>query len=146
MEQLTLLSAEALVKISPSQETEQEFMENVLDWQGSILELLQKYSPNGLSGKTYRVSLRQTADEILQKLPMKWQNSGMGSHGECWTHNTLEFPKDDAESSLSDILETGDHLQPFFLSQRACRGILKRANKKNKKLPKLIEEILIRQC
>ena len=38
-------------------------------------------------------------------------------------------------SSLSDILETGDHLRPYFLSAKACLGILRRAEKRGKDLP-----------
>jgi hypothetical protein len=36
---------------------------------------------------------------------------------------------------LSDILETGDVPQRFFLSATACRGILRRAEKRGKTLP-----------
>jgi hypothetical protein len=37
--------------------------------------------------------------------------------------------------SLSDILETGTVPQRFFLSDTACRGILRRADKRGKELP-----------
>jgi hypothetical protein len=59
----------------------------------------------------------------------------MGSPTEFLTLSTLEFPKDAAVCSLSDILETGDVPQRFFLSAIACRGILRRAGKRGKKLP-----------
>jgi hypothetical protein len=36
---------------------------------------------------------------------------------------------------LSDILEIGDVPQRFFLSPRACAGILRRAEKRGKALP-----------
>jgi DNA (cytosine-5)-methyltransferase 1 len=41
----------------------------------------------------------------------------------------------DGVCSLSDILETGDVPRRFFLSARACRGILRRAEKRGKELP-----------
>jgi hypothetical protein len=59
-----------------------------------------------------------------------------------WTLNTLEFPKDAVESSLSDILETGDVPQRYYLSKTACLGILRRAKRRGKSLPKELEMAL----
>jgi hypothetical protein len=42
--------------------------------------------------------------------------------------------KDDGVCSLSDILETGDVPQRFYLSALACAGILRRAEKRGKML------------
>jgi hypothetical protein len=68
-----------------------------------------------------------------------WQNSGMGSPTECLTLSTCEwtalpeqFPSDDGVCSLSDILETGDVPQRYYLSAKACSGILRRADKRGK--------------
>jgi hypothetical protein len=47
----------------------------------------------------------------------------------------LEFPSGAAASSLSDILEIGDVPQRYFLSAKACAGILRRAEKRGKALP-----------
>jgi hypothetical protein len=62
----------------------------------------------------------------------------MGSFTESWTLNTLEFPNVVVESSLLDILETGDVPQKFFLSPVACAGILRRAAKRGKTLPEAL--------
>ena len=62
-------------------------------------------------------------------------NSGLGSPGEFWTLNTSEFPRDASASSLSDILETGDVPRRFFLTPKACAGILCRAEKRGRRLP-----------
>jgi hypothetical protein len=59
----------------------------------------------------------------------------MGSPTAFLTLNTSEFPSDDAVCSLSDVLETGEVPQRFYLSPRACAGILRRAEKRGKKLP-----------
>jgi hypothetical protein len=59
----------------------------------------------------------------------------MASLGESWTLSTSEYPSDGVASSLSDVLETGELPQRFFLSGRACRGILRRAEKRGKTLP-----------
>jgi hypothetical protein len=45
--------------------------------------------------------------------------------------------------SLSDILETGDVPQRYFLSERACRGILRRAANRGKELPPALCEALL---
>lgn len=52
-----------------------------------------------------------------------------------WTGLGGLFLKDDGVSSLSEILETGDVPRRYFLSPKACRGILRRAEKRGKELP-----------
>jgi hypothetical protein len=59
----------------------------------------------------------------------------MGSPTEFSTLNSSEFHSAAAVCSLSDILETGDVPQRFFLSAKACQGILRRAAKRGKTLP-----------
>jgi hypothetical protein len=46
--------------------------------------------------------------------------------------------KDDGVSSLSEILEAGDVPQRYYLSAKACRGILRRAEKRGKELPRAL--------
>jgi hypothetical protein len=43
---------------------------------------------------------------------------------------------------LSDVLETGDVPQRFFLSAKACSGILRRAGKRGKELPVALRKAL----
>jgi hypothetical protein len=52
------------------------------------------------------------------------------------------FRNDGGVCSLSDILETGDLPQRFFLSPKACRGILRRAEKRGKALPPALQAAL----
>jgi hypothetical protein len=60
--------------------------------------------------------------------------------------NTSEFPSDGAAySSLADVLETSA-LPKYYLSQRACEGILRRASKRGKKLPEALEKALQQQA
>jgi hypothetical protein len=66
----------------------------------------------------------------------------MGSPTECWTLNTLESPSVAVESSLSHILETGELPPRFYLSAKACAGILKRATRRGKALPPMLEQAL----
>jgi hypothetical protein len=74
----------------------------------------------------------------------------MASHGGCWTLNMCEWTdtlvpshSDGSVSSLSDILEETQLVpQRFFLSPRACEGILRRAERRGKELPPMLEQAL----
>ena len=97
-------------------------------------------------------SLTSTTLTKAMRSPASWpdfQNSGMGSPTEFLTlsspehASSLEPSLNDGDvCSLSDILETGDHLRPYFLSARACLGILRRAEKRGKELPALLARAL----
>ena len=70
----------------------------------------------------------------------RWATSGMGSHTECLTLSTSEWPKDAVVCSLSSVLEPVSSIPSrFFLSSRACAGILRRAEKRGKELPPLLD-------
>ena len=58
--------------------------------------------------------------------------------GAPWTRNTGASPNAERASSLWRILE-GRPPPKYFLSQRACRGILQRAEKRGKPLPPKLE-------
>ena len=63
-------------------------------------------------------------------------------HGDCSTLNTGESPSAARESRLSWILE--DNVpQKFYLSARACQGILVRASRRGKPLPELLKQALL---
>ena len=55
-----------------------------------------------------------------------------------------EFPREERESHLSQILEENPHPK-YCLSAKACQGILNRANRRGKKLPEILEKALINQ-
>jgi hypothetical protein len=56
-----------------------------------------------------------------------------------------EYPSEEKESRLSQILEATPHPK-YCLSARACQGILRRAEKRGKELPKMLKEALERQA
>ncbi len=66
----------------------------------------------------------------------------MGSPTECLTLSSSEFHSGAVASSLPDVLETGDLPQRYFLSATACRGILRRAEKRGKALPEAMRSAL----
>ena len=61
----------------------------------------------------------------------------MRSFGEC--------PREENESHLSQILQDSAH-QKYSLSEKACAGILRRAKKRGKELPKVLKDALEKQC
>jgi hypothetical protein len=82
-------------------------------------------------------------EEIWPLSLKRWSSAGIASLGGCLMLNTSEFPKDGAESSLSDVLETkGEHLKKYSLSPKAAQGILRRATRRGKTLPVQLQEAL----
>jgi hypothetical protein len=65
------------------------------------------------------------------------------SRGESWTPSISEWPNDAVVCSLWQVLEAAEFIPPrFFLSSRACAGILSRAGRRGKKLPPLLDAAL----
>lgn len=62
--------------------------------------------------------------------------------GDSLMLNIGEFPNAERESRLSWILEVNVP-QKYFLSARACQGILTRASRRGKKLPDLLQMALL---
>lgn len=76
-------------------------------------------------------------------ITMKWEDDGAWL-GECMTRNTGECPNVAVESRLSQILEATPPAK-YSLTAKACLGILRRAERRGKDLPKLLKAVLIRQ-
>lgn len=74
---------------------------------------------------------------------MKWEDDGAWC-GELTTRNTGECPNAVVVSRLSQILEETPHPK-YNLTQKACQGMLRRAERRGKDLPKLLKAVLIRQ-
>ena len=75
---------------------------------------------------------------------MKWEDDGAWL-GECMTRNTGESPNVAVVSRLSQILEETLHPK-YSLSAKACQGILRRAERRGKKLPEILERVLTAQA
>ena len=74
---------------------------------------------------------------------MKWEDDGAWL-GECMMRNTGEFPNVAVVSRLSQILEVTPQ-EKYSLSAKACQGILRRAERRGKKLPEALERVLTAQ-
>ena len=66
----------------------------------------------------------------------------MGGPTASSTLNGSEWPSAAVVCSLSDTLETGDVPPQFYLSRKACAGILRRAAKRDKDLPPALHQAL----
>lgn len=106
-----------------------------------------------LFGRTYPELFRVTAERILEPClkksqtpifqclqvvngqPQEWLEGGrLTPLGESLTLNIGEYPNVENESTLSEILE--DNVpEKYYLSPKACLGILRRAKNKGRKLP-----------
>ena len=64
---------------------------------------------------------------------------------EPWTRNFGEYPSAAVESTLSQILEANAP-EKYYLSKKACEGILRRAERRGKVLPQMLKEALEEVC
>lgn len=64
--------------------------------------------------------------------------------GAQWMPSTGEFPNVESASRLSSILQANAP-ERYYLSQKACEGILRRASRRGKQLPKTLKQALLEQ-
>ena len=103
------------------------------------------------TGKKYW-SLTNTQQSKHMRFGVSWperRNSAITAGSSVLTLSTskhrafpMQYLKGVSVCSLSDILETGDVPQRYFLTARACRGILRRAEKRGKALPSALHQAL----
>ena len=144
--QISMFSSEELpANPSQSPDCERDWMTRVATSCSPLAPLLNAIAPSGWFGRTSPESCLPMEDAILVPSSGCWQNSGMGSPTEFWTLSTLEFHSAVGESlcALSEVLETGNVPQRFFLSATACQGILRRADKRGKELPEALRLALM---
>ena len=139
--QMSLFS-EAPASHSALREREREWMTRVASWPSSPLELLLEYARHGSCLKTSLDCCRRMRDGTLVPSSGRWMSAGILEHGQALTHNSSGFRSGASACSLSDILETGDIPRRYFLSSRACAGILRRAEKRGKELPPTLRRAL----
>src|SRR5690606_20773816 len=146
------------------------WLENVRDWMtskvdsgGNFGELSWNLSQDTSLSRmclVYSVPMEaETSPSYLQDLPENFQKflkrdgetadsekadrMPITSHGAFWTLSSAEYHNDGVESSLSDVLLPAESIPPkYFLSPRACAGILRRAEKRGKELPPQLAQIL----
>ena len=121
-----------LAKMSRSQVSELALRESALDSFTTLRESLENFDPLGLSSKMFPdFSVRTTEETLRKSSGFSWSSAGMGWRGVCSTANFSVSPNVESVCSLSDVLE--DRVPPrFYLSPRACRGVLRRAKKRGR--------------
>ncbi len=140
-EQLTFSVEVSHAKVTVSPEIVAVWLKTVVRSGGSSIASSVKENPPGSWERTYRVSFHPLEDETLRRSSDPSFNSGMAWSGGFLTLNISEFPKGGVVYSLSGILE--DNPDPkYSLSQKACAGILNRAEKRGKVLPELLQSVL----
>lgn len=111
------------------------------------LELFASFAPSTASptspyGKTSPEPSPLTVGETLLRSSTRWSTSGRVTlRGESWTAASSESPSVAVECSLSQILEANAPSK-YWLSPKACAGILRRAAKRGKELPRELERAL----
>ena len=105
--------------------------------------------PDGQFGRTSPEPCHQTMDKILEQSSTKWLKQGrIYKNTLCWTLPSSESPNEEGACSLSlvSILQPPNNVPTrYYLSPKACQGILERASKNGKKLPEQLETALFTQ-
>ena len=150
MSQLTFFAEEPPASHSVSQDSEKDWMTRVVTSCLPLVPLLQSIGPSGWFGRTSPACCQATEDGTLVPSSGSWASSGMGSPTAFltlstseWNHTLAPSLSDAGVCSLSDILEdSGSVPQRYFLSAKACAGILRRAAKRGKVLPEPLARAL----
>lgn len=111
-----------------------------------------------VSGKTFREYYPQKTAHLDISFQDLWVSTFQSNHlmdenfqivgqlflprenvrGDSLTLNTSEAPNHVRESTLWQVLVKGSIPERYYLSSRACEGIINRADKKGKPLPQLL--------
>lgn len=142
-EQQTLLSEDRLVSPSLSQASEKDSRE-LPDSCSNTFERYVNSVHVGLSGRTCQERSQASGGGLIASSCQRWMRSGMVWHGECWMRSFSAWPKDASVCSLLEVLEPCV-ARKYFLSVKACRGIISRADRRGKPLPKRLQDALERQ-
>ena len=112
----------------------------------TYLGILDRFRPKWCVWENVPGVLSSGGGETLAAFSGRWANSGMGGPTGCLMLKTSESHKDAEGCLLSDVLETGDLPQKYYLSPTACAGILRRAEARNKQLPMALYHALQAAC
>lgn len=133
-QQLMFSLEDSPARITRLQETARDWLETVARSGGKCIGSLLSAAPPGLLEKMSLGSSLVEAAQTLKQSSGRLPNSGMAWPGQFLTLNTSEWRNGAAVCSLSDILEESPDPK-YSLSAKACMGILRRAEKRGKKLP-----------
>ena len=99
---------------------------------------------DGLSWKTCQDFYQATRDAISEQSSLHWPTQGMATlNGGFWIRSSSESHNDAVECSLSQVLSS-QVPDRYSLSSTAAAGIIRRAERKGKKLPTELDQALRR--
>ena len=172
MEQLTFWPGEHHAKVSALQGTEKVLTTSAVSSCCTLRDLHMKFGRSGFSGKTSPAAYHRQEGKISRRsflaclagtclspkkdgataAPSRMRTDATVLLGEHLTLNMSEFndtlapyPSEEGVCGLSEILEDGAVPSKYYLSGRACLGILRRAERRGKKLPDVLRAALIAQ-
>ena len=127
-------------------------MENIRDTSSGKMSQAHSVQTRAKTSKpsSMRSAASKTVKLILldrrngQAQDASWQTI-TPSHGGYLMLNTGEFPSAENASTLSQILQVNVP-EKYYLSPKACLGILRRASARGKELPILLKKALERQA
>ena len=152
--------SEAPAKIYPLPEGVKVLLDSEAVFSSDARNLLLRALPLGWSlrtslvfsrlgeGKTLPASLRRLQDRVLAsrktagEIPGPAPVGSTRSPGLLWTVNTTVWRSGGSVCSLSEVLEADPLPAKYWLSPMACRGILRRAERRGKQLPQLLKHAL----
>ena len=127
-------------------------MENIQDLSSG--KMSQEHSPQTrekISKQSSKRSVKSKTNkcQYLNLVNGKMQDASWEtvtqSHGDSSMLSIGAYPKEGRESTLSQILLEGVP-EKYYLSQKACLGILRRASLRGKELPAVLQKALERQA
>ena len=140
-DQLTLFAVDSPVKTYQWPAAARAWLESGRDCGMSSIALLTALSRELSSSKTSPAYYPPTAGKTLPPSFAGWSSAGMASAGGYLTLSLMEWHSGATVCSLSQVLEP--QVAPkYFLSAKAARGILRRAEKRGKTLPELLARAL----
>lgn len=141
-EEPTLFAEDSPAKTYPSQANVRVLLGNEPACSGTHSLSRAMSKQNGSSWRTCQDFFQATKDAISESSSLRWPTQGIAtSNGEFWIRSSSEFPNAVAACSLQDVLEdTVD--ERYFLSQKACAGILRRAGRRGRALPQHLQAAL----
>ena len=143
---------------------EADYLERQMTLFPTCLEPQEENTQNISSGKTYLEHFQATKGVTFKPCSAKshkpifqcldlddgqeaewYEVRDVISHGESLTLNIGASPSIVRESSLLRVLEIGGVDRKYYLSPKACQGILRRAKARKKRLPELLYQVLKHQ-
>lgn len=142
--------ADSHVKTSRSPDDDEDWPEPEADSPSHSLTFWTdtEMSPNdGSFSKTFKGFSLHMGEEIWRRSSVRWGTSGMGGPIDAWTGATSMCRSagsvcSSSHTRLQDIL-ISEAPARFLLSGRAAAGILRRASKRGRRLPPVLEEALL---